>query len=232
MSLTISLAPFQTLVYIFPTLLFFISTMSRIILTFSTKSNIMQEVFAYTDELLTDALKTGTNEGNIDLSAIINQTITRATSQAQAQKSRNLFQNNVLVDQEKKRRNSHFLYGLFIDSLALSVANGVIIMFEAQSLLYGFILLFLGVVLCSFGFTALYVDRLAFATFFVLVVVFELFLSELFYLLTSSPAWLYKIPEYFVIGALIIIAIAIFVERRNKKKNKLKEAPTGNGKVR
>ena len=65
-----------------------------------------------------------------------------------------------------------------------------------------------------------------------LVVVFELFLSELFYLLTSSPAWLYKIPEYFVIGALIIIAIAIFVERRNKKKNKLKEAPTGNGKVR
>lgn len=226
MSLTISLAPFQTLIYVFPTLLFFISTMSRMILTFSTKSNIMQEVFGYTEGLLTDALKTATNKESVDLNAIITQTIAKATNKAQAQKSKNLFQDNVLVNQERKRRNSHFLYGLFIDSLALSVANGIIIMFEAQSLFYGFILLFLGVVLCSFGFTALYVDRLAFATFFVLVVVFVLFLSELFYLLTSSPAWLYKIPEYFAIGAAIIIAIAIFVDRRNKKKNKLKDAPT------
>lgn len=200
------------------------------ILTFSTKSNIMQEVFDYTEGVLTDALKTATNKESIDLNAIIIQTIAEATNKAQALKSRNLFHDNVLVNQEKKRRNSHFLYGLFIDSLALSVANGVIIMFEAQSLFYGFILLFLGVVLCSFGFTALYVDRLAFATFFVLVVVFVLFLSELFYLLTSNPAWLYKIPEYFAIGATIIIAIAIFLDRRNKKKNKLKDAPAKNGK--
>ena len=197
------------------------------ILTFSTKSNIMQEVFGYTEELLTDALKSATNKETIDLNAIITQTIAQATNKAQ--KSRNLFQDNVLVNQEKKRRNSHFLYGLFIDSLALSVANGVIIMFEAQSLFYGFILLFLGVVLCSFGFTALYVDRLAFATFFVLVVVFVLFLSELFYLLTSSPTWLYKIPEYFAVGATIIITIAIVVDRRNKKKNKLKGASKENG---
>lgn len=197
------------------------------ILTFSTKSNIMQEVFGYTEGLLTDALKSATNKESIDLNAIITQTIAQATNKAQ--KSRNLFQDNVLVNQEKKRRNSHFLYGLFIDSLALSVANGVIIMFEAQSLFYGFILLFLGVVLCSFGFTALYVDRLAFATFFVLVVVFVLFLSELFYLLTSSPTWLYKIPEYFAVGATIIITIAIVVDRRNKKKNKLKGASKENG---
>ena len=197
------------------------------ILTFSTKSNIMQEVFGYTEELLTDALKSATNKESIDLNAIITHTIAQATNKAQ--KSRNLFQDNVLVNQEKKRRNSHFLYGLFIDSLALSVANGVIIMFEAQSLFYGFILLFLGVVLCSFGFTALYVDRLAFATFFVLVVVFALFLSELFYLLTSSPTWLYKIPEYFAVGATIIITIAIVVDRRNKKKNKLKGASKENG---
>ena len=197
------------------------------ILTFSTKSNIMQEVFGYTEGLLTDALKSATNKESIDLNAIITHTIAQATNKAQ--KSRNLFQDNVLVNQEKKRRNSHFLYGLFIDSLALSVANGVIIMFEAQSLFYGFILLFLGVVLCSFGFTALYVDRLAFATFFVLVVVFVLFLSELFYLLTSSPTWLYKIPEYFAVGATIIITIAIVVDRRNKKKNKLKGASKENG---
>ena len=197
------------------------------ILTFSTKSNIMQEVFGYTEGLLTDALKSATNKESIDLNAIITQTIAQATNKAQ--KSRNLFQDNVLVNQEKKRRNSHFLYGLFIDSLALSVANGVIIMFEAQSLFYGFILLFLGVFLCSFGFTALYVDRLAFATFFVLVVVFVLFLSELFYLLTSSPTWLYKIPEYFAVGATIIITIAIVVDRRNKKKNKLKGASKENG---
>lgn len=199
------------------------------ILTFSTKSNIMQEVFSFTEGLLTDALKSATNKESIDLNAIITQTISQATNKAQ--KSRNLFQDNVLVNQERKRRNSHFLYGLFIDSLALSVANGVIMMFEAQSLFYGFILLFLGVVLCLFGFTALYVDRLAFATFFVLVVVFVLFLSELFYLLTSSPTWLYKIPEYFAVGATIIITIAIVVDRRNKKKNKLKDVPTENEKV-
>ncbi len=200
-------------------------------LTFSTKSNIIQEVFGYTEGLLTDTFKTVTNKENIDLNAILTQTLAKATNKAQDQKSRNLFQDNVLVNQEKKRRNSHFLYGLFIDSLALSVANGVIIMFEAQSLFYGFILLFLGVVLCSFGFTALYVDRLAFATFFVLVVVFVLFLSELFYLITSSPAWLYRIPEYFAIGTAIIVLIAVLVERRNKKKNKLEDAPTDNGKV-
>jgi hypothetical protein len=63
----------------------------------------------------------------------------------------------------------------------------------------------------------------------VLVVVFVLFLSELFYLLTSSPAWLYKIPEYFAVGATIIITIAIVVDRRNKKKNKLKGASKENG---
>lgn len=224
MSLTISIAPFQTLIYVFPTLLFFISTMSRIILTFSTKSNIVQEVFGYTESLLTDALKGATNKESIDINAVLTQIIAKATDKAQSQKTRNLFRDNVLINQERKRRNSQFLYGLFIDSLALSVANGVIIMFEAQNLFLGFILLFIGVVLCSFGFTALYVDRLAVATTLVLIIVFVIFLIELFYLLTFNTAWLYIIPEYFGISSIIIIAISISIDQRNRKKKKANDS--------
>ncbi len=213
------MAPFQTLVYIFPTLLFFISTMSRIILTFSTKKNLMQEVFEYTQDFFTDIMKNATGEQNIDLNSLFTQVIVQASNKTQPQQSKNFFQENVLIDQEKKRRNSNFLYGLFIDSLALSVANGVIIMFEAQSLFYGFILLFLGIVFCSFGFTALYVERLGFATFVVLIIIFVLFLSELFFLLSSNIAWLYEIPEYFSICLVIVVSIALYVDHRNKKKD-------------
>jgi len=220
MSLTVSLAPFQILIYVFPTLLFFISLMSRLILTFSNKNDIMQELFSYTQNLLNKTLNDVTHKTSIDVNDIIKQAMANATSNPQTLNKRNVFQNNVLINQERKKRNSHFLYSLFIDSLALSIANGVIIMFEAQNLLYGFLLLFIGVILCSFGFTALYVDRLVLATLFVVIITMAVFLSELIYLLTSNINWFYIIPEYFVIATVVLVAIVGIFEYRKKRKPK------------
>jgi len=94
-------------------------------------------------------------------------------------------------------------------------------MFEAQNLFYGFLLLFIGVTLCSFGFTALYADRLKLATFIELIIIFIVFLSELAYLVTSKIIWFYRIPEYFLIATFLLIVIALFIAY--KKKRKLKQ---------
>jgi hypothetical protein len=198
--------------------------MSRLILTFSNKNDIMQEVFGYAQRVLTKTLNDVTNKTSIDVNNLIKQTMANATSDAQTLNKKNVFQNNVLIDQERKRRNSHFLYSLFIDSFALSIANGVIIMFEAQNLFYGFILLFIGVVLCLFGITALYADRPGLATFIVLIITVAVFLSELIYLLTSNINWFYMIPEYFTIAMVVLVAIVGIFEYR--KKRKLKQTTT------
>ncbi|SJK84439.1 multipass membrane protein [Cuniculiplasma divulgatum] len=224
MSLTVSLAPFQILIYVFPTILFFISLMSRLILTFSSKNDIMKEAFGYAENILTETLNGFTNKSNIDLNDLIKQTMAKAVNNAQIKNKKNVFQNNVLTNQERKKRNSQFLYSLFIDSFALSIANGVIIMFEAQNLFYGFILLFIGVVLCLFGITALYADRPGFATFIVLIITVAVFLSELVYLLTSNINWFYMIPEYFTIATVVLVAIVGIFEYR--KKRKLKQTTT------
>jgi len=110
MSLTVSLAPFQILIYVFPTLLFFISLMSRLILTFSNKNDIMQELFSYTQNLLNKTLNDVTHKTSIDVNDIIKQAMANATSNPQTLNKRNVFQNNVLINQERKKRNSHFLY--------------------------------------------------------------------------------------------------------------------------
>ena len=106
--------------------------------------------------------------------------------------------------------------------LALSIANGVIIMFEAQNLFYGFILLFIGVVLCSFGFTSLYAERLEIATFIVFIIILVVFLSEVFYLATSQIYWFYIIPEFFSFAFVIIVAAAIIYEHIKKHRVKPK----------
>lgn len=220
MNLTVSLAPFQVLIYVFPTLLFFISLTSRLILTFSSRNDTMQEVFGYVQNVLTNTLGEVTNKSSIDVDELIKQTMANATSKASTLNNKNVLQNNVLIDQERKKRNSHFLYSLFIDSLALSIANGVIIMFEAQNLFLGFILLFIGVVLCSFGFTALYADRLGIATLIVLIITVAVFISELLYLITSNIDWFYIIIELFIIISVLVIIIAGIVEYRKRKKAK------------
>lgn len=220
-SIIVSLVPFQTLIYIFPTLLFFISLIARLILTFTTKNDIMKELFKYTQETTTSVLKNITNEANLDVSKILQEVVAKAITLKQMPPlNPDTSNDNILINQERKKRNSHFLYGLIIDSLALSIANGVIIMFEAQNLFYGFILLFVGVVLCSLGFTALYADRQGLATFIALLITGVLFLSELLYLLTSDVSWFYKIPEYFFIVTLILIVIVAFHEFRKKRKQK------------
>ncbi len=220
-SITVSLAPFQTLIYIFPTLLFFISLTARLILTFTTKNDIMKELFKYTQETTTSVLKNITNIADLDVNKILQEAVSKLVTPKQASLfNPDIFNNNTLINQERNKRNSHFLYGLIIDSLALSIANGVIIMFEAQNLFYGFILLFVGVVLCSLGFTALYVERRGLATFIALIITGILFLSELLYLLTSDVSWFYKITEYFAIVTVIIIVIVAFHELRKKRKQK------------
>ncbi len=224
MSLTVSLAPFQVLIYVFPTLLFFISLTSRLILTFSGKNDIMQEVFGYAQNVMAKTLGDITNKSSIDVNELIKQTMANATSDAQTLNNKNVFQNNILINQERKKRNSHFLYSLFIDSLALSIANGVIIMFEAQNLFYGFILLFVGVVLCSFGFTALYADRLGIATFIVLIIIVTVFISELLYLITSNINWFYIILALLII--IIVITVLITGIVGYKKRRKVKQTNT------
>lgn len=220
MSLTVSLAPFQVLIYVFPTLLFFISLTSRLILTFSSKNDTMQEAFGYAQNILNKTLGEVTNKSSIDVNELIRQAMANASSKALTLNNKNVFQNNVLINQERKKRNSHFLYSLFIDSLALSIANGVIIMFEAQNLFLGFILLFIGVVLCSFGFTALYADRLGIATLIVLIITVAVFISELLYLITSNINWFYIIIELFIIISVLVIIIAGIFEYKKRKKAK------------
>ena len=220
-TITVSLAPFQTLIYVFPTLLFFISLIARLILTFSTKNEIMKDLFKYAQDSTTAAMKNFTNLADLDINKIVQEMVSNAFTPTQSTTSnQNLFNNNVLINQEKNKRNSNFLYGLIIDSLALSIANGVIIMFETQNLFYGFVLLFVGIVLCLFGFTALYADRLGLATFIVSIITMVLFIAEFLYLVTSDTSWFYKIPVYFSIGFVILLIIVSINELRKKKKIK------------
>ena len=184
----------------------------------------MQEVFSYARNIIETSLGDINNKSSIDVNELIIQAMANITNNSQTLNNDNVFKNNVLIDQDRKKRNSHFLYSLFIDSLALSIANGVIIMFEAQNLLYGFILLFIGVVLCSFGFTALYADRLGIATFIEFIIAVAVFISELLYLITSNTIWFYIIPILFLIAILIIALIVLIVEY--KKKRKVKETNT------
>ena len=218
MSLTVSLAPFQTLIYVFPTLLFFISLISRLILTFSKKNEVKHEVIAAAENAVTDFLKNLTNEPNTNLNDLIKQALLNVTNNTQTVDKKNVFRDNVLFNHERKKRNSHFLYSLFIDSLALSIANGVIIMFEAQNLFYGFVLLFIGVTFCLFGFTALYVDNLKLATFVEIVVIIVVFISEFIYFITSNISWLYIILELFSIAIIAIIVIGVVIAIRQKIK--------------
>jgi hypothetical protein len=220
MSLTVSLAPFQTLIYVFPTLLFFISLISRLILTFSKKNEVIHEVIEFAENAFTDLLKNLTNEPNTNVNDLINKAMLNAKNNTQTLDKNNVFRYDILIEQERKKRNSHFLFSLFIDSLALSIANGVIIMFEAQNLFYGFVLLFIGVTFCLFGFTAVYVDSLGLATFVETLLIIIVFISEFVYLITSNIAWLYIIFEIFVIAIIVILVIVAVIAERQKKKLK------------
>lgn len=222
MNVTISLVPFQTLLYVLPTLLFFVSTLSRIFMTFSTRRNPMQDFFKLTEGSLTEALKEYTGKQDVDTNTVLKRIVEQAMNKV-PYKDSNIFKENIFVSNERQKRNSEFLYGLFIDSLALSVANGVIIMFSALNLLNGFILMFLGIVISSFGFTLLYSEHIQGAAFLGFVAIFGLFLTEFFYLLTTDSYWLIKIPEYVALVSLVFVVIIVTWQRQKTKKEKSKE---------
>ena len=217
MSFTVSLAPFKLLIYVFPTVLFFIGFTSRLIITFVRKGNTMQEIFGYIQSILDKTLKDFADKSNINISELLRQAFINAGSDKQIEGGADLFQNNLLIEEEKNKRNSHFLYSLFIDSLALSMANGVIIMFDAQNLFYGFVLLFIGVVLCSFGFAALYVDR-QHLTVLLVSIILTVFIMEAVYLVTLNSAWFYIIPTSYVVLLMIVVIIALTANHIKKKK--------------
>jgi len=78
MSFTVSLAPFRLLIYMFPTLLFFISLVSRLILTFSSNNDTMHEIFGYAENMLTNTLKNVTNKKDIDVNDILKKAMANA----------------------------------------------------------------------------------------------------------------------------------------------------------
>ncbi|WP_298279359.1 hypothetical protein [Ferroplasma sp.] len=119
MSFTVSLAPFKLLIYVFPTVLFFIGFTSRLIITFVKKNNTMQEIFGYIQELVDETLKDFTDKNDVNFSELLKQAVINAGNGKQIEGGGEPFQNNLLIEEERKKRNSHFLYSLFIDSLAL-----------------------------------------------------------------------------------------------------------------
>ncbi len=226
MSLTVSLAPFQTLIYIFPTMLFFISLIARLILTFSVTNDPLQNMFSYAENLIADTFKEAPSLKDTSLEDVFAQ-FAKKKQEGESPPS-TVSPKGQLVKQTNARRNSHFLYGLLIDSFALSFANGVIIMFESANLLTGFIFLFVGVMLCLIGFTTLYAGHPNGAIVVVLILLFVIFLTELLFLITSNSTWLFREPEYAGIGTVVIIVVAVVYERVKKKvvKNNSSSAST------
>ncbi|WP_298279357.1 hypothetical protein [Ferroplasma sp.] len=89
-------------------------------------------------------------------------------------------------------------------------------MFDAQNLFYGFVLLFIGVVVCSFGFAALYVDR-QHLTVLLVSIILAVFIMEVVYLATLNSAWFYIIPISYVTLLIIIVIIALTMDHIKKK---------------
>lgn len=188
----------------------------------------MKELFKHVEESATATLKDITNKQDIDVNQMLSKTVATMVKNivpsTQPIENTKIFDNNIFTEQERKNRNSQFLYSLLIDSLALSIANGVIIMFEAQNLFYGFILLFIGVILSALGFTSMYADRPGLATFIVVIITFAVFPAEVLYLLTSQIRWFFIFPELFTIFTIIIVTVVgihlFFKKRRQKKQPK------------
>ena len=218
-NITISLDQFQVLIYIFPTILFFISLTARLILKYSTNKNSLESIFQFAGDIVNELKNESTNIKDIKLGSLMNQLSSNIDSKQIGQK---IIKNNALTIEDKKQRNSHFLFGFYIDSFALSIVNGVIIMFQTLNLFYGFILLFLGMVMGLFGFALIFTNRLSVATFLSTVIVFILFIPELLFLSTSSLSWFEIVPLAYFLIMLVIVIISLIYAQKNKKKTENK----------
>ena len=218
-NITISLDQFQVLIYIFPTILFFISLTARLILKYSTNKNSLESIFQFAGDIVNEIKNESTNIKDIKLGSLMNQLFSNIDSKQIGQK---IIKNNAVTIEDKKQRNSHFLFGFYIDSFALSIVNGVIIMFQTLNLFYGFILLFLGMVMGLFGFALIFTNRLSMATFLSTIIVFILFIPELLFLSTSSLSWFEIVPLAYIIIMFVVVIISLIYARKNKKKTENK----------
>lgn len=216
----LSLAPFQILIYIFPTILFFISLIARLILRYSANKNSLESIFQFAENIINELRTEETNIKDIGLSQLVNKVYANINSRENNQR---LIKNNTITIEDRKQRDSHFLFGFYIDAFALSIANGVIIMFQTLNLLYGFILLFIGVVLGLFGFALIFTSRIGLATFLSTVIVFAFFTPEMLFLITSSLYWFKTVPIMYSIATIAIAVLAISSDHYKKSKVKKRD---------
>lgn len=216
-SLTISFSQFQPLIFIFPTLLFYISLMARAIVTFSKANDPFQTVVENAQKVVTDFLKGKQQNSN---STLLDSLF---DSMKEASKDNQNNQHSTIVTETLNRRNKHFLFGVFIDSIALSFANGVIIMFESGNLLIGFVFLFIGAMVGMIGLATIYAGSTSGAILEAIILICAIFLAEIIYLITSNSSWLYMIPIYFTIVFTVIVVLAVVIPRiKARRSNKQK----------
>ena len=218
--IVVSLAPFQTLIYIFPTILFFISLIARLILRYSASKGSLESIFQFAENIINELATKETSVKDISLSQLVNKVNSNLKS---VENSQALIKNNAITIEDRQQRNSHFLFGFYIDAFALSIANGVIIMFQTLNLLYGFILLFIGIVLGLFGFALIFTSRIGSATFLSISIVFAFFTPEMLFLITSSLYWFEIVPILYSVTVIAITVLAVVYERHKKFKVKKNE---------
>lgn len=223
LTLTVPLSQVQTLIFIFPTLLFYISLLARSIITFSKVNDPLQTAFDSARDFLNNLVSGGSQLRDTSIGDFLN----RATESFNQKKSDNSNNWVKFVKESNKRRDKHYLFGIFIDSFALSLANGVIIMFQSDNLITGFLVLFVGVITCVIGFATIYAGSSGGASFVAYILLFGVLLSELIFLLTSNPMWLIRAPEFFafitVIGVAVILAYEKLKTKRTQKDKPLEE---------
>lgn len=196
------MAPFQILIYTFPTILFFVSLIARVILKFTANKNLGSTLSQFANELIEEINKESIGSTKVDTKKIISNYVKNKKNEDSKKEASDL--------EEKDWNNSHFLFSFFIDSFMLSIANGVIIMFQSLDIFYGFILLFVGIIMSVFGFALIFTSRLSWATFLLFMIILVLFIPEMLFLITSSFYWFYLITLIIavILGLIIIIAIA------------------------
>ena len=196
------MAPFQILIYTFPTILFFVSLIARVILKFTANKNLGSTLSQFANELIEEINKESIGSTKVDTKKIISNYVKNKKTEDSRKEASDL--------EEKDWNNSHFLFSFFIDSFMLSIANGVIIMFQSLDIFYGFILLFVGIIMSVFGFALIFTSRLSWATFLLFMIILVLFIPEMLFLITSSFYWFYLITLIIavILGLIIIIEIA------------------------
>lgn len=188
---------------------------ARIILKYTANRDLVPTLTQFFNELVSEAKENSVELGKADVREVVGSFLKKHN----AKPDEGDVQGKGPLDLDaNKRNNSHFLFGFFIDSFALSIANGVIIMFQSLDLFNGFILLFAGITMSVFGFAFIFTSRLSGATFLAFMIIFILFIPEMFFFVTSSFYWFRVIIITITVALLIIVVTAIAVEEQKKRK--------------